>query len=127
MILTGLLWGCLLQIDPLSPFDAVAMAADASAHAQEVRQQNTVAQERRDFEDKFNKLINALLSFSREYNGSRGSVWPKKKAEAINKALQDLEQTRSWRQNRTDKSAVLENPDQAPGNTAKRTATVPQP
>ena len=47
-------------------------------------------EERRRFEQKFNRLVDALDEFQREYNASRGLVWPKKKADALKKALRDL-------------------------------------
>ena len=96
-MLAGLLFGCLLQIDAANPFDATARMAAASARANEIQHRNASDQERRDFEEKFNKLLDALQGFSQEYNKSRGSVWPAKKVEAVNRALRELMQTKSWR------------------------------
>jgi hypothetical protein len=47
--------------------------------------------ERRRFEDNFNRLVAAIDEFQREYNASGGHVWPKKKADALKKAIKDLQ------------------------------------
>ena len=102
MVLAGLLWGCLFQSDPVRSLEALTMANAANARAEELHRKDASDQERRQFEEKFNKLIDALQGFTQEYNRSNGSVWPAKKVEAVNKALRELEQTRSWRGNKAE-------------------------
>ena len=73
------------------------MANAARARAEELHRIDTSDQERRRFEEKFNRLIDALRDFTDDYNRSTGNVWPAKKAEAVSKAFRELEQTKSWR------------------------------
>ena len=47
--------------------------------------------ERRRFEKTFNRLVSALDDFQREYTASAGHVWPKKRADALKKAIKDLQ------------------------------------
>jgi hypothetical protein len=107
MVLAGLLWGCLFQSDPVRSLEALTMANTANARNEELHRKDASDQERRQFEEKFNKLIDALQGFTQEYNRSNGHVWPAKKVEAVNKALRELEQTRPWRGNKAD------NPDRS--------------
>jgi hypothetical protein len=95
------------------------MAAAASARTEELRRKDASDLERRQFEEKFNKLIDALQGFSQEYNQSHGSVWPAKKVEAVNKALRELERTRSWRGNKAQNLDPSANADQAEGGASK--------
>ncbi len=45
----------------------------------------------RRFEDRFNNLVKAVEEFSQAYNGSKGQVWPAGKAEALRKAMEQLQ------------------------------------
>src|SRR5262245_27986365 len=45
----------------------------------------------RQFEVKFNQLVQAVASFAKQYNKSQGAVWPRAEAEKLRKALRDLE------------------------------------
>jgi hypothetical protein len=99
--------------------EALTMAAAASARAEELHRRDASDQERRHFEEKFNKLIDALQDFTREYNRSNGNVWPAKKVEAVNKALRELERTRSWRGNKAQNLDPSANADQAEGGASK--------
>jgi hypothetical protein len=48
---------------------------------------------RRQFESKFNALVDALLKFSDAYNKGGGAVWPLKEANAVHRAYHDLERS----------------------------------
>lgn len=45
----------------------------------------------RQFEARFNKLVEAVEEFSQAYNGARGQVWPADKVAALRKAMEDLQ------------------------------------
>jgi flagellar hook-basal body complex protein FliE len=45
----------------------------------------------RNFEEKFNQLILAVEQFSVAYNQTRGQAWPADKAEALRKAMLELQ------------------------------------
>ena len=125
MVLTGLLWGCLFQSDPVRPLDALIMENAARSQTQGLHQKNPSDQERRRFEEKFNKLIDALQDFTQEYNRSKGHVWPIKEVEAVNKALRELEQTRSWRGKKTENFDRSVNADQPDGGASKSGGNLP--
>ncbi len=63
--------------------------------AREVVQPGLTAQQRqmrvRQFEARFNKLVEAVEEFSQAYNGARGQVWPADKVAALRKAMEDLQ------------------------------------
>jgi hypothetical protein len=126
VVLAGLLWGCLFQSDPVRSLEALTMANAASARAEELHRKDASDQERRHFEEKFNKLIDALQDFTQEYNRSNGNVWPAKKVEAVNKALRELEQTRSWRGNKAQ-NLDSANADQSGGGTGRSRGTPVRP
>lgn len=54
--------------------------------------------ERRQFEAKDDALGRAVDDFTRTYDAGRGHVWPQKEANALAKALQELEDVATWRQ-----------------------------
>ena len=43
------------------------------------------------FEERFNKLVQALEEFSIAYNQNKGQAWPNGKAEALRKAMAELQ------------------------------------
>ena len=88
---TPLLWVLFFQGDPIRPFDAHTMVNAAQSRAIDEQRRKSIAEGQRGFEEKFNKLIDALQEFTREYNGSQGQVWPAKKAEALKTALREVE------------------------------------
>ncbi len=45
----------------------------------------------RRFEERFNKLVQAVEEFSLAYNQNRGQAWPNDKAEALRKAMAELQ------------------------------------
>jgi len=47
----------------------------------------------RRFEDRFNKLVQAVEEFSIAYNGKKGQAWPAEKAAALRKAMAELQKS----------------------------------
>lgn len=45
----------------------------------------------RRFEERFNKLVQAVEEFSVAYNGTKGQAWPADKAAALRKAMAELQ------------------------------------
>ena len=78
------------RIDPIR--GAEMSQANLKAQRATMARQETTGnwEERRRFEEKFNRLVAALDDFQREYNASGGLVWPKKKADAVKKAMKQL-------------------------------------
>lgn len=50
---------------------------------------------RRFFEQKFNRLVDAVTEFAKEYNGGQGSVWPQREADRLRKAMLELQAVES--------------------------------
>ena len=78
------------QADSVRRVEIAQAAVNAQAAAVEQASAARSEDERRHFEEKFNRLVSAMDAFQREYNASRGKVWPKKEADALKKAIQDL-------------------------------------
>ncbi len=76
--------------DTVKASEVVQRIAEADRETQARTEAAKAAEERRRFEESFNGLVAALDDFQREYNASRGNVWPRKKAEALKKALKDF-------------------------------------
>jgi hypothetical protein len=91
---------CLLQA-PTNPVriqeNTVAMARSGVAVVQEpaTADPHPYVQyvQVRQFEAKFNELVKAVEEFSRAYNGNHGQVWPAAKAEALRKAMAELQKS----------------------------------
>jgi hypothetical protein len=90
-MLTPLLWVVLFERDPVRPLDADILLNAAQVRAYAEQQRRTKVEKERGFEKKFNRLIDALGEFTRQYNGSQGQVWPAKQAEALRNALREVE------------------------------------
>src|SRR6185436_11911352 len=52
-----------------------------------------ILEDRRQFQEKYEALGRAMEKFTMTYNAARGNVWPKKEAEALAKAIRELERT----------------------------------
>lgn len=90
-MVTPLLWVMLFQTDSTRPLQTRTMIESAKSRAYLAQQEQASAARKRDFEKRFNKLIDALQEFTRAYNAAQGQVWPAKEAEALRVALQNLE------------------------------------
>ena len=78
------------RIDPVRGAEsAQRLSVAQTVHAVQDGKTN-VQEQRRDFEKRFNLLVTAMAEFQKEYNASSGEVWPKKKAEALKKAIDEL-------------------------------------
>lgn len=87
----------LFQSDRVRQMDTVEMANAARVRAFEAERKEISEKEKREFERKFNDFVSKLAAFTEEYNGSKGQVWPAKKAEAVTKAFEALRHTESWK------------------------------
>ncbi len=90
-MLTTLICVLFFQADPIRPFETHAMVNAAEVRAVDEQQRRSVVQAQQAFEDKFNRLIDALQEFTKKYNGSQGQVWPAKEASALKAALKEVE------------------------------------
>ncbi len=94
-----MLWLIALQIlvtsnDPVRATQASQMIMQArSASATTAKQSKPIYEKlrKKQFEAKFNNLVEAVSEFAKEYNAGKGTVWPHKKAEALQKAMKDYE------------------------------------
>lgn len=91
---------CFLQIplDPVRSFDVAVNAQKAQVTSLDAYRQRVQDDEKRLFEQRFNRLVTALQEFNQEYSCAGGAVWPKAKVDAVNKAIHDLQATPSWKQ-----------------------------
>jgi hypothetical protein len=82
------------QIDPVRPLRL--MEVKARSLSEQDASERALEYQKKQFEEKFNKLIDTLADFTREYNQNNGRVWPAKKAEALQKAFRELQETEAW-------------------------------
>jgi hypothetical protein len=113
-VLHGILSIFLFQGDQVRQMDAHTMNIEAQTRAFEEREKSMAPLERKLFEERFNKFIDAIHRFSDEYNKSKGDVWPARQAELVKRAFHDLEQTTSW-----PKAPAKPEPDGADGGAMK--------
>ena len=86
------------QMDPVRPLDEIRLKQGAERERFDRERQVVLHLQRREFEERLNDLTRAIGEFSNEYNESKGHVWPKKKADAIAKAMRRLENCYVWKQ-----------------------------
>jgi hypothetical protein len=66
---------------------AVLDGIKQQAHEVQARQEA----QRRQFEVRFNQLVDALSSFAMRYNEGRGTTWPQHEADKVRKAMGELQ------------------------------------
>ena len=81
------------QLDPVRRTVDVSMIQAAEAHAAEVQRRQAMENEKRIFEQKFNRLAIALRRFADEYNNDHGNVWPLREAQALQEACRNLQRS----------------------------------
>lgn len=87
----------LLAFQILPPGDPVraaelqerAMITRVREHEREARERANV--HKRQFELKFNQLVDAVKNFSEHYNAGKGHAWPAAEAAKLRKAMRDLQ------------------------------------
>jgi hypothetical protein len=52
--------------------------------------------QQRQFALVFNQLVEAVNNFANRYNQGRGSVWPKREADKLRKAMRQIQQLEKW-------------------------------
>jgi hypothetical protein len=92
-MLTPILWMLLLQQDPTRTLDYLRMTNPQKFHEMSEPQARVAQLQRHLFEQRFQKLVDAVQRFSDQYNKGRGYVWPLKEAEALRKAYRNLERS----------------------------------
>jgi hypothetical protein len=93
-ILLGLLFQ--YQADPVRAAELAEKALQAETRAHAETTDRKVLAERKRFEAKYEALGRAMDAFTLAYNAGRGHIWPMKEAEALAKAIRELEGTSSW-------------------------------
>lgn len=86
---------CFWQLlsDPVRPSEQARLQANLRNASFEQSKAEEMRLRKRDFEKRFNNLIDAIKNFSEDYNHSAGAAWPAKKADALRRAMHNLEQT----------------------------------
>ena len=85
-----------VQSDPVRAHEVWQTQAKAQPAFIATAQTTALAERKKLFEARFNRLTDALAEFSREYNRNQGMAWPKEKADALKKAMRDLEKSEAW-------------------------------
>ena len=93
----SVLWLLMLQLDPVRNAELLPLKNQAQECAIRKEQSEREYQSRREFAERFNRLVNALDEFAQEYNKTKGQAWPKKHADHLNKAFKSLQSSLEWR------------------------------
>jgi hypothetical protein len=93
MILMPILWAHLFQRDLMRPLDELKMTNPAKVEAMTEPQHHVADLQRRLFEERFRKLVDAMQRFADTYDKAHGNVWPLKEADALKKACDNLERS----------------------------------
>jgi hypothetical protein len=67
------------------------MALKERIQAQEREATARAEMQRQRFEQRFNKLVDAVAAFAKEYNEGKGQVWPSAEAAKLRKAMSELQ------------------------------------
>src|ERR1041385_8503340 len=66
-----------------------ALVESAKQHEREVRAHQDIQQ--KDFELKFNQLVNVIATFAKQYNQGKGRGWPQREAQRLRNAMIELQ------------------------------------
>lgn len=78
-------------VDPVYATEAAEMMLKARVATEQESIRQRKEDERRRFEAKFNAVVSAVEAFGKKYNRGRGKVWPRREAEALRKAIGELQ------------------------------------
>lgn len=92
-----LLFLCQQAIDPTRPAQAAEMLARARDASQAATSHKATAETKRQFAERFNRLVTALKDFQDAYSENRGEVWPSKQAARLDTAMRELSDSPGWR------------------------------
>jgi hypothetical protein len=93
MLISGLVILLLAQADPVRRFDTDVMVGAAKSRAIDEQKRDSAGEAQREFEAKFNRMIDALQVFATEYKAAEGQVWPIRAGEQLKAALRDVERS----------------------------------
>lgn len=77
--------------DPVRPAEQAKLQAQMRTASFEQSKNRDTQLRKKEFEKRFNELIDAIKNFSEAYNQSAGSAWPSDKARDLRRAMQKLE------------------------------------
>ena len=115
MFLT-LLLACQLLPVPKDPVRAAevrerALVDSARQHERDVKARQDLQQ--RNFEAKFNQLVDAVANFAKQYNKGKGQVWPLREAEKLRNAMRELQELE--KSLKADPKSAVEAENHGPG------------
>jgi hypothetical protein len=85
---------------PRDPVRAAEIREQALVERVKQHERDTKARQdlqKRAFEEKFNRLVDAVAKFAEQYNKGKGQVWPKMEAERLRKAMRELQSENTLR------------------------------
>lgn len=85
------------QADPVRAAEQAERTLKAQTQPQAETVGREVFAERKRFEDKYEALGRAMDAFTLAYNAGRGHIWPAKEAEALSRAIRELQATSPWK------------------------------
>ena len=88
---------CQYRFDPVSGAELSQRALQSSTRAYERSENDHILADKREFQEKYEAMGRAMEKFTSAYNAGKGNVWPKKEADALAKAIRELEKTSAWR------------------------------
>lgn len=78
--------------DPIRTAELQRRAMLGSAGQREREMQARQEDQQRQFSVMFNQLVEAINNFAGRYNAGRGTVWPKREADKLGKAMRRIQQ-----------------------------------
>ena len=88
---------CQQPMDPTRQAQAAEMLNQARATAETDRILDGNARTKREFAQRFNKLISAMRDFESAYSHNAGQIWPAKQAAQLDAAMRELSTSPGWR------------------------------
>lgn len=98
VLFVGLLQGlCQQGFDVTRSAETSEVLLRAQQAAAQAGRKELSAQGKKEFADRFNKLVEAVKEFEDEYSRSQGHVWPVKQAAKLERAMKELSAAQGWR------------------------------
>src|SRR5260370_40795568 len=82
----------LLGTDPVHGTEFAQTALKNSAVIEQRQKTELALRQEAEFRKRFNRLVEALATFSERYNDGGGKVWASKQAEGLHKSVKALEE-----------------------------------
>lgn len=91
-----ILYLCQMPVDPVRSGDVARLLREAHLASADQAKAEYARRKNQEFKQRFTELAKTVREFAEAYNETQGQVWPRKQADALQKAMEALQRSKGW-------------------------------